>query len=123
MGSFVNRKTLTDVQERYYNFAQDWVRAKLREESGAVIGETEARQEYETYFPLPGESPALMAQKRARRRLAERAMEYSALPFRIWQRQTEIMTGIGVGKSKNKIRKLPLTMEQIRRKYNFGPKD
>jgi hypothetical protein len=49
---------------------RDWVRAKLRLESGAVIGDEEMREEIKTYFPQPGEDPATVAQKKQSRQQA-----------------------------------------------------
>lgn len=47
---------LTKDQAQVYRQAQeDWVRAKLRKESGAVIGIDEMNTEIETYFPQPGD--------------------------------------------------------------------
>jgi hypothetical protein len=45
----------------------DWVRAKLRAESGAVIGDDEAWEEAATYFPRPGDSAARVKAKRVSR--------------------------------------------------------
>lgn len=56
---------------KYYQAAADWVRAKLRKESGAAIGKDEMNQELRTYFPLPGEGPEEIAQKAAARKQAE----------------------------------------------------
>jgi len=56
----------------------DWVRAKLRKESGAVIGPKEMQDEIITYFPQPGDSAAVIKQKAESRRAAERAMSISA---------------------------------------------
>ena len=66
-----------DVQ-RYQQAASDWIRAKLRKESGAVIGEKEAKDEYSTYFPMTGNSAAVIEQKRQARVLATEAMKMSA---------------------------------------------
>ena len=66
-----------DVQ-RYQQAASDWIRAKLRKESGAAIGVDEARQEYATYFPMPNDSAAVIEQKRQARILATEAMKTSA---------------------------------------------
>ena len=49
---------------------EDWVRAKLRLESGAVIGELEMKDEIETYFPKPGDPPSVIEQKRQSRETA-----------------------------------------------------
>jgi len=42
---------------------EDWVRAKLRKESGAVIGDEEMDREIKTYFPQPGDSAAVLQSK------------------------------------------------------------
>lgn len=57
---------------------RDWVRAKLRKESGAVIGDEEMAEEIRTYFPQPGESDEVVAQKRESRKKAERQMQITA---------------------------------------------
>lgn len=49
---------------QYQNAADAWIRAKLRKESGAQISEAEREQEYATYFPMPGDPPEVVAQKR-----------------------------------------------------------
>lgn len=66
---------LTSEGGQLYRQAQeDWVRAKLRRESGAVIGAEEMAQEIRTYFPQPGDTPAMIAQKEQARLLASQAM-------------------------------------------------
>jgi hypothetical protein len=54
------------------------VRAKLRKESGAVIGPEEMAAEIQTYFPMPGEGQETIAQKAEARRRAERQMQIGA---------------------------------------------
>jgi soluble lytic murein transglycosylase-like protein len=54
----------------YRQRADDWVRAKLRKESGAVIGADEMQKEYETYFPQVNDSPEKIAAKRRSRQTA-----------------------------------------------------
>lgn len=58
---------LSKEGQKYYQAAADWVRAKLRKESGAVIGPQEMEQEIRTYFPIPGEDPDTSEQKRLAR--------------------------------------------------------
>lgn len=48
----------------------DWIRAKLRKESGAVITPEEMEGERRTYFPMPGDRPDVIAQKRRAREVA-----------------------------------------------------
>ncbi|MBO6549119.1 MAG: hypothetical protein JJ964_05810 [Rhizobiales bacterium] len=56
--------------QAYKQAREDWVRAKLRRESGAAIGVDEMRQEIELYFPKYGDSKEVIAQKRAARNAA-----------------------------------------------------
>lgn len=63
-----------DLQQKYKNAADAWIRAKLRKESGAAIGVQEAEQEYRTFFPVPGDSAQVIAQKKNLRAEANKAM-------------------------------------------------
>jgi len=68
-----------DPARQQYNQAQeDWVRAKLRQESGAVIADEEMAREIRTYFPQIGDSPEVVAQKTAARQTASDAMVKAA---------------------------------------------
>jgi soluble lytic murein transglycosylase-like protein len=69
---------ITPTGQKYQQAAMDWVRAKLRKESGAAIGKDEARQEYETYFPVYGDSAQVIEQKRQARVAANQAMRTAA---------------------------------------------
>jgi hypothetical protein len=64
--------------QMYDQAAQDWIRAKLRKESGAAIGVDEARQEYATYFPMVGDSAEKIAQKAEARRVVTEGMKKAA---------------------------------------------
>lgn len=65
---------LSPDQQAYYQAASDWVRAKLRKESGAAIGVDEMENEIKTYFPVPGDSPKVVAQKKQARMQATQGM-------------------------------------------------
>jgi len=78
VGDITKRLVMSPDQQKYQQAADDWIRAKLRKESGAVIGEDEMRQEYETYFPQPGDSKEVIEQKRKAREIATKAMATSA---------------------------------------------
>jgi hypothetical protein len=58
--------------QMYKTAAAEWIRAKLRKESGAVIGDIEAYDEWELYFPQPTDSPE---NKELKRKLRQRALE------------------------------------------------
>lgn len=63
MGSYLENKALTPDQQLYRNAASEWIRSKLRKESGAAIGDAEMDKEYRTYFPVPGDSQKVIKQK------------------------------------------------------------
>jgi hypothetical protein len=78
VGDYAQRVTGSDPQNMTVQAQRDWVRAKLRKESGAVIGEQEMADEIRTYFPRAGDSDALKAQKRQSRLQAQEQMRSSA---------------------------------------------
>ncbi len=65
-------------EQRLLQAQRDWVRAKLRKESGAVIGDEEMAEEIRTYFAQPGESKEVIAQKRNSRKAAERQFQITS---------------------------------------------
>lgn len=69
---------LDDNGQMYKQAQEDWVRAKLRKESGAVIGDDEMAREIKTYFPQPGDGPKVIEAKRQSRAVATRGMETMA---------------------------------------------
>lgn len=64
--------------QQYKQAADDWIRAKLRRESGAVIAIEEMEKEYSTYFPVFGDTKKVIAQKKRARKTAEKGMLTSA---------------------------------------------
>tara|TARA_R110000822_G_scaffold287416_1_gene408680 strand:- start:3597 stop:4868 length:1272 start_codon:yes stop_codon:yes gene_type:complete len=61
-------------EKQYLNAASAWVAGKLRQESGAAIGEDEFAQEYARFFPVIGDSAETIAKKRAGRKVAQDQM-------------------------------------------------
>lgn len=80
VGGYLERQVMSGEQQKFKQAASDWIRAKLRKESGAAIGEQEMEQEYETYFPMPGDGPEVIAQKAEARKIATQAMIKNAGP-------------------------------------------
>jgi hypothetical protein len=80
IGGFVQRKAMSAEQQKYKQAADNWIRANLRKESGAVIGADEMAAEYATYFPQPGDTPEVIAQKAEARRITTDAMKQNAGP-------------------------------------------
>ncbi len=69
---------LSVPEQRLLQAQRDWVRAKLRKESGAVIGPEEMAEEIRTYFPQPGEGSEIAKQKKESRRMAEEQLRITA---------------------------------------------
>lgn len=65
-------------RQRYRQAQEDWVRAKLRKESGAVIADEEMDREISVYFPQIGDSKEVIQQKAQARQVAIAAMEQAA---------------------------------------------
>jgi hypothetical protein len=78
VGGMAQRVAETPAQGQFRQAQEDWVRAKLRKESGAVIGEQEMAREITTYFPMPGDSPQVIAQKAQARNVAMDALSIGA---------------------------------------------
>ena len=78
VGGALARTGQSSDTQMFDQAAQDWIRAKLRKESGAAIGVDEARQEYATYFPMVGDTPEKIAQKAEARRVVTLGMKNSA---------------------------------------------
>lgn len=63
IGQGIVKEAASPGQQQYLNAADEWIRAKLRKESGAAIGVEEAKSEYQQYFPMPGDTDAVKTQK------------------------------------------------------------
>lgn len=74
----ITNVTSSKEYQQYKQAADDWIRAKLRRESGAVIGDDEMDKEYEIYFPQFGDSDAVLEQKKRARTAAIDAMKMGA---------------------------------------------
>jgi hypothetical protein len=80
IGAIVNKATASPQQQQVYQAKLNFITANLRQESGAVIGESEFETEDKKYFPQIGDSPEVLAQKKRARQLAIKAMEVQAGP-------------------------------------------
>ena len=61
---------MSSEQQRVTQAQRDFVNAVLRQESGAVISDAEFANAKKQYFPTPGDSKAVLDQKRANRQIA-----------------------------------------------------
>jgi hypothetical protein len=75
---FAQRLVQNPQEQQFKQAADDWIRAKLRKESGAAIGAEEMASEYRTYFPQVGDTAEVIAQKAYARQVATGAMRQSA---------------------------------------------
>ncbi len=71
---------MSSEQQRVTQAQRDFVNAVLRQESGAVISDAEFANAKKQYFPAPGDSPPVLAQKRANRQLAVQGFARMAGP-------------------------------------------
>lgn len=78
IGDYLERKAQDQNEQLYKNAALAWIRAKLRDESGATIQNLESTNEYRTYFPLVGDEPETIKQKAKLREIAEAEMMLKA---------------------------------------------
>jgi hypothetical protein len=80
IGDFARSKAASDEQALYRQAQENWVRANLRKESGAVIGADEMDREIQTYFPTAAElnNPRIIAQKSQARQVTMDAMRQNA---------------------------------------------
>lgn len=82
MGNYVADPTA----QLYANSAKVWIGAKLRKESGAAIPPDEIASEFKRFFPVPGDSLAVVKQKARARAQAEKGMVKQA--GRAWEKPT-----------------------------------
>lgn len=75
---FVGNYLTTPEYKSYDQAKRNFINAVLRKESGAAIAESEFENADKQYFPQPGDTPDIIAQKRENRELAIRLMEASA---------------------------------------------
>lgn len=76
-GTITNQFVPKDFQQ-YDQAKRDFVNATLRRESGAVISPTEFDNAEKQYFPRPGDSQEVVAQKKANRELVTKGLLKSA---------------------------------------------
>lgn len=70
--------TASPEMQNYTQAADDWIRSKLRRESGAVIAPEEMAKEYEIYFPQLGDAQPVINQKKKARAEAINSMTIAA---------------------------------------------
>lgn len=66
--------------QQYRQAQENWVTANLRQESGAAIGKDEMEKDVRKFFPVPGDSDAVIVQKARSREVARQGMLTQAGP-------------------------------------------
>lgn len=74
---FLNEPT----RQRADQAARNFIAAQLRLESGAAISQQEYDNQYRIFFPMPGDTPEVIAQKARARQQATEAMKLQAGPL------------------------------------------
>jgi len=74
----VTNVTASPELQQYRQAADDWIRSKLRRESGAVIAPEEMAKEYEIYFPQLGDNQPVIDQKKLARTEAVNSMKIAS---------------------------------------------
>jgi hypothetical protein len=78
MGAITNKFALSPTDQRAEQAQRDFVNAVLRQESGAAISPAEFENAGKQYFPQPGDSDAVIAQKARNRQLAIQGFDANA---------------------------------------------
>lgn len=78
VGGTITGQFVDDEFKKYDQAKRDFINASLRRESGAVISDVEFENANKQYFPVPGDSKEVLAQKKANRELQARGFLKSA---------------------------------------------
>ncbi|MCU0949517.1 MAG: hypothetical protein MUC68_00310 [Burkholderiaceae bacterium] len=78
LGMVANTTVASADQQQVEQAQRDFINAVLRRESGAVIADSEFANARQQYFPQPGDSPAVIAQKARNRQTAIEGMKVEA---------------------------------------------
>jgi hypothetical protein len=70
----------TEDYQRFDRARRDFINSVLRLESGAAIGQEEFANAERQYFPMPGDKPGVIEDKRIARHIVTEAMKISAGP-------------------------------------------
>lgn len=120
LARFLTRKTLNPSQQQYLQAANQWITALLRKESGAVISIPESRNYFSIYFPLPGDGPGTVRQKRKAREFATKVMQEQGAANALYLEQIRKRTGGTTGAKKVVPIKPDVSIEQIKKMYGLG---
>jgi len=105
----------TPAYKQYEQAQRDFINATLRQESGAVIADTEFDNARKQYFPQPGDDPQTIAQKRQNRSTAMQSIREASGPFAIkgqMKQQEPINVPSPQSAGKTRESAIPVTSEQ-----------
>lgn len=78
LGAATNRFGLTESDQKAEQSQRDFINAVLRQESGAAIADSEFDNARKQYFPQPGDSDGVIAQKARARQLSIQGLQSNA---------------------------------------------
>lgn len=81
--------------KRQQQAERNFITATLRKESGAAISASEFKNAEQQYFPRAGDSPEVLAQKRANRQQVIEGMKLGAGPA--WSQLPQVASEVGAG--------------------------
>lgn len=81
--------------KRQQQAERNFITATLRKESGAAISASEFKNAEQQYFPRAGDSPEVLAQKRANRQQVVEGMKLGAGPA--WSQLPQVASEVGAG--------------------------
>lgn len=84
-----------ELLKRQQQAERNFVTATLRKESGAAISNSEFKNAEQQYFPRAGDTPEVLAQKRANRKQVIEGMKLGAGPA--WAQLPQIASEVGAG--------------------------
>ena len=109
----VTNITASTELQQYRQAADDWIRSKLRRESGAVIAPEEMAKEYEIYFPQLGDGQPVLDQKKRARADAANAMKIAAGRAGAEKATEALPKGVTEEQIEYTMKKRGMTREQI----------
>ena len=78
LGAATNKLALNESDQKAEQSQRDFINAVLRQESGAAIADSEFDNARKQYFPQPGDSQAVIAQKARTRQLSIQGLKNNA---------------------------------------------
>jgi hypothetical protein len=104
IGNYASNQVRSADYQRYQQAKNNFIYSQLRKESGAAIGKDEYVAADRQYFPQPGDSKEVIAQKEVNRQIAVDGMSRSAGPtYRPTQSRSSVSSSGSEGSTRQRI--------------------